>query len=91
MFEPSSGLMGRLRRAATARPTWWQNVQFDLFRKCCFDEPFVGVLFTCGKVEVEILVSPSSKKVTVRLAKSMPLPAGIDRIHSYQKPVDTAM
>ena len=46
---------------------------------------------TCGKVEVEILVSPSSKKLTARLAKSMPKAAGRARPHSYQKPVDTAM
>ena len=46
---------------------------------------------TCGHVEVEILVSPSSKRVTVRLAKSMPKPAGMTRLHSYQKPVDTAL
>jgi hypothetical protein len=45
----------------------------------------------CGQVETEILVSPSSKKVAVRLVKSIPKAAGIARLHSYQKPVETAM
>ena len=50
-----------------------------------------GCRRTCGKVEVEILVSPSSKRLTARLAKSMPKAAGTAKPHSYQKPVDTAM
>ena len=90
MFEPPSGLMGRLSRAATARPTWQKcSVRFVPEKVVLMN--ICRRLFTCGKVEVEILVSPSSKNVTVRLAKSMPLPAGTARIHSYQKPVDTAM
>ena len=50
-----------------------------------------GCKRTCGKVDVEILVSPSSKRLTARLAKSMPKAAGTAKPHSYQKPVDTAM
>ena len=46
---------------------------------------------TCGHVEIEILVSPSSKRVTVRLAKSNPKAAGMAKLHSYQNPVGTAM
>jgi hypothetical protein len=46
---------------------------------------------TCGNVEVEILVSPSSKRVVVRLTRSILKPAGIARIYSYQKLVDTAV
>jgi hypothetical protein len=42
-------------------------------------------------VEVEIFVSPSSKKVIDRLAKSKPYAAGMARLHSYQKPVDRAI
>jgi hypothetical protein len=52
---------------------------------------FAAFRCTCGNVEVEIFVSPSSKSVTVRFAKSMPKPADMARLHSYQKPVDTAM
>jgi len=66
------------------------NRTTDLAKVTCWS----GKLFgnsrpTCGHVEVEILASPSSKKVTLRLAKSIPKPAGIARLHSYQKPVDT--
>lgn len=46
---------------------------------------------TCGHVEVEIFVSPSSKKVMDRLAKSRPYAVGMARLHSYQKPVDRAI
>ena len=83
--------MGRLSRAATARPTLvrQESVACQQAKKVLWND-CIGRR-TCGNVEVEILVSPSSKKVAVRLAKSMPLPAGMDRIHSYQKPVDTAM
>jgi hypothetical protein len=50
-----------------------------------------GYKSTCGHVEIEILVSPSLKRVTVRLEKSIPKHGGIARLHSYQKPVDTEM
>jgi hypothetical protein len=46
---------------------------------------------TWGIVDVEILVSPSSKKVAVRLLISIPNAAGMAKLHSYQKPVETAM
>ena len=46
---------------------------------------------TCGHVETETFVSPSSYKVTAFLAKSKPNAEGIARLHSYQKPVETAM
>ena len=48
---------------------------------------FATALPTSGHVEVEMGVSPSSKKVTARRGMSKPKKAGpAERLYSYQKP-----